>query len=56
MMLRRTGKPVILTVNKVERVYFPFDRARRNARIYNEYTGANIPHLAARYHLSEPTV
>ena len=39
-----------------QRVYFPFDRARRNARIYNEYTGANIPHLAARYHLSEPTV
>ena len=38
------------------KVYFPFDKARRDARIYEEFTGDNLHDLRARYHLSEQTV
>lgn len=37
-------------------VYFPFDKARRDARLYEEYTGNNISELRARYKLNESTV
>lgn len=37
-------------------VYFPFDKTRRDARLYEEYTGNNISELRARYKLNESTV
>ena len=38
------------------KVYFPFDKARRDARIYDDFTGDNIQELRTKYHLSEQTV
>lgn len=35
-----------------QQVYFPFDRRRRNARIYAAFKGDNVHELAARYRLS----
>ena len=39
-----------------EQIYLPRDKVRRDARIYDDYTGDNIPELRARYHLSESTL
>lgn len=33
-------------------VYIPMDNARRNARLYNEFTGDNVHDLAKKYRLS----
>ena len=37
-------------------VYFPRDIARRNARIYDAFTGDNIVDLARTYQLSDTTI
>lgn len=37
-------------------VYFPFDKTRRDARLYEDYTGDNISELRARYKLNESTI
>lgn len=39
-----------------QNVYFPSDKKRRDAKIYEEHTGDNIPDLARRYRLSVQTV
>lgn len=35
-----------------QQVYFPFDRKRRNARIYADFRGNNVHALASQYRLS----
>lgn len=35
-----------------QQVYFPFDRRRRNARIYKDFKGDNVHELAMHYKLS----
>ncbi|BFR47473.1 Mor transcription activator domain-containing protein [Nitratidesulfovibrio sp. HK-II] len=35
-----------------QNVYIPMDSARRNARLYNEFTGDNVHDLAKKYRLS----
>ena len=35
-----------------QQVYFPFDRRRRDARIYAEFNGNNIHAVASRYRVS----
>lgn len=35
-----------------QQVYFPFDKRRRNSRIYAAFKGDNVHELAARYRLS----
>ena len=37
-------------------VYFPFDKTRRDAQLYDEYTGDNIPELRMRYKLNDSTI
>ena len=39
-----------------EQIYLPKDKARRDARIFDEYTGDNVLELRARYKLSESTL
>ena len=39
-----------------EQIYLPKDKARRDARIFDEYTGNNVLELRARYKLSESTL
>ncbi|WP_142850949.1 Mor transcription activator family protein [Telmatospirillum sp. J64-1] len=39
-----------------QQLYFPMDLARRNARIYEEFTGGNHAELAEKYHMSVNTV
>ncbi len=37
-------------------VYFPKDIPRRNARIFDEFTGDNIRELAVKYKISDPWI
>lgn len=37
-------------------VYVPMDKSRRNARIFEQFTGNNHHELAERYHLGVPTI
>lgn len=37
-------------------VYFPCDKPRRDAQIFRDFTGDNIPELRARYKLNESTI
>lgn len=39
-----------------QNVYFPFDRARRNEKIYNDFTGNNVSELAQLYRVSVQTI
>lgn len=37
-------------------VYFPCDKPRRDAQIFRDFTGDNIPELRAKYKLNESTI
>lgn len=37
-------------------VYFPCDKSRRDAQIFRDFTGDNIPELRAKYKLNESTI
>lgn len=37
-------------------VYFPCDKWRRDAQIFKDFTGDNIPELRAKYKLNESTI
>lgn len=39
-----------------QQIYFPKDIARRNAHMYDEYTGDNAPEMALKYKLSTAAI